>query len=425
MAINFPNSPVLNQTVSVGARLWKWNGLGWQLATNKPAGSGGATSAQAPTFDTRAEAEAFAPSSAPNTIRTLGYWAAGDLGGALYKKVAAEPDHPGKFSITLDDEETEIWYEIAERAVNIKMFGAKMDWDSNDGAATDDRDAIQDALDYVGRRVALAMAVGEDWGGTCWVPKGGAKVGSMITVPAYTTLKGEARFASRLHKPAGFADTHFINLGDPTTELAAFDASIEDMILSSTFGEDASSLQAMVYSNNIQENSGLRRVSIRASHEVCVRFETGYGGAASCHIKDCELLNLGGQGGLTNNPIVYLNYGTTIVHMSNNTICGPGSGPFPVAVVLLGGGVYRLDCIHIENAAVGVQLDMSDGHARLSDVTGNSGVTTLVQFVNTHMASARVMLMTLNKNGATNLIVDGRPGGATNTNVVLMGPTVM
>ena len=54
-------------------------------------------------FDTKADAEAFEPVMAPDFIETVGYAAAGDGGGALYKKVASEPSHAGKFSITLSD----------------------------------------------------------------------------------------------------------------------------------------------------------------------------------------------------------------------------------------------------------------------------------------------------------------------------------
>jgi len=31
MAINFPNSPTINQTVTVGANIWFWNGLAWEV----------------------------------------------------------------------------------------------------------------------------------------------------------------------------------------------------------------------------------------------------------------------------------------------------------------------------------------------------------------------------------------------------------
>lgn len=75
-------------------------------------------------FDTLSAAEGYAPENAPETIRTRGYSTAGDGGGALYKKVASEPSHAGKFSITLDDGVTVVWYEIAETRINPRMLGA-------------------------------------------------------------------------------------------------------------------------------------------------------------------------------------------------------------------------------------------------------------------------------------------------------------
>lgn len=34
MALNFPASPTLNQTHSVGERTWRWNGVGWQYVSD-------------------------------------------------------------------------------------------------------------------------------------------------------------------------------------------------------------------------------------------------------------------------------------------------------------------------------------------------------------------------------------------------------
>lgn len=87
-------------------------------------------------FPTKAAAEAFAPAVGPTFLRLEGYTAAGDNGGALYKKVASEPTHAGKFFITLADAVTVAWYEIAEAVLTPQMFGAK-----GDGAA-DETDAF-------------------------------------------------------------------------------------------------------------------------------------------------------------------------------------------------------------------------------------------------------------------------------------------
>ncbi|MFD1744061.1 hypothetical protein ACFSE1_01170 [Rhizobium helianthi] len=86
--------------------------------------SGAMTTVLDPQFATLAAASAFSPAVAPDYIRTAGYSAAGDGGGALYKKVASGPSHAGKFSITLSGGGT-AWYELANgQPIYAEMFGA-------------------------------------------------------------------------------------------------------------------------------------------------------------------------------------------------------------------------------------------------------------------------------------------------------------
>lgn len=94
-------------------------------------------------FASKALAESYAPAGAPDYIRLEGYVSAGDGGGELYAKAASEPSHAGKFSITLSDGITVVWYEIApvQSYVNVRAFGAK-------GGANIDTAAIQAAFDY-------------------------------------------------------------------------------------------------------------------------------------------------------------------------------------------------------------------------------------------------------------------------------------
>jgi len=65
-------------------------------------------------FSTKAVAQAYTPAVAPDFIQTAGHTLSGDGGGAIYKRVAAEPIHAGKFSITLSDGVTIAWYEVSE-----------------------------------------------------------------------------------------------------------------------------------------------------------------------------------------------------------------------------------------------------------------------------------------------------------------------
>lgn len=79
--------------------------------------------------ETAAESRAWAianlhPVTAPSYIRTAGYASPGDLGGALYRFVVAEPSHAGKFSITLDDGVSSAWYEISSVTLQPEMFGS-------------------------------------------------------------------------------------------------------------------------------------------------------------------------------------------------------------------------------------------------------------------------------------------------------------
>lgn len=88
-----------------------------------------------PQFATIAAAQAYSPATAPAYIRTAGYAAAGDLGGALYKEVGSEPSHEGKFSISLSGGGGTVWYELAEADPTPQMFGAVGDGSTDDTAA--------------------------------------------------------------------------------------------------------------------------------------------------------------------------------------------------------------------------------------------------------------------------------------------------
>lgn len=120
-------------------------------------------------FETVTEAAASDPVSAPAFMRTAGYAAAGDGGGALYKYVASEPSHDGK----IEDADGN-WFELAEREVSVLMFGAAADGDGV-GAGTNLYTALQAAID-------MKYAAG---GGVVSIPEidtGIYKLGGAITM---------------------------------------------------------------------------------------------------------------------------------------------------------------------------------------------------------------------------------------------------
>lgn len=73
-------------------------------------------------FETRAVAAATSIIASQVAIRTAGYSASGDGGGALYKRASVEPTHPGKFQ-SADG----AWWELSESPVTPQMLGAKGD----------------------------------------------------------------------------------------------------------------------------------------------------------------------------------------------------------------------------------------------------------------------------------------------------------
>lgn len=77
----------------------------------------------------------------PTNVETVmlgGYYSGGDGGQALYKKVAIEPAHDGKFQSLNGD-----WFELAKQDIFVEMFGADlMD------PAHDDTAALVSAIEY-------------------------------------------------------------------------------------------------------------------------------------------------------------------------------------------------------------------------------------------------------------------------------------
>ncbi|WP_367888912.1 hypothetical protein [Brucella sp. 09RB8471] len=69
-------------------------------------------------FSSRSEVEVTIIPTLVSFLRTAGYYAAGDGGGALYKRSASEPIHAGKVQSS-----DGAWWELSETRPNVLMFG--------------------------------------------------------------------------------------------------------------------------------------------------------------------------------------------------------------------------------------------------------------------------------------------------------------
>ena len=130
--------------------------------------------------ETRAAVTALSVPTAINAFRTHGYAAAGDGGGALYKRVVAQPAHAGKVQ-SLDG----AWWEMAEPVANILAFGA----DPTDTAASDT--AINDAMSYATAKTPSLPL---------YIPHGIYRVDATLThIPTEFTIFGDGPHNSVLH----------------------------------------------------------------------------------------------------------------------------------------------------------------------------------------------------------------------------------
>lgn len=111
-------------------------------------------------FDTATAVAAATVNPNLNWIRTAGYYAVGDGGGALYKRVGSIPSHGAYISSV-----GPAYWSLADTTVNVKACGAKGDNTGNDAPA-------------INTAIALCKANG---GGIVYAPEGTYRCTSSIT----------------------------------------------------------------------------------------------------------------------------------------------------------------------------------------------------------------------------------------------------
>lgn len=114
---------------------------GVMTASDKVALDAFASATLEPAFQTLSAASAAIPPASAQTLRLAGRSAAGDNGGAVYRRVGSPPLHPGKL-LTADG----AWWEISEPRIFAEMLGAKGDGTTDDTAAIEAALATLEAL---------------------------------------------------------------------------------------------------------------------------------------------------------------------------------------------------------------------------------------------------------------------------------------
>lgn|GEM_PF-5279083 len=152
----------------------------------------------------------YHPDVAPDFIQTAGWALPGDGGAALYKQVAAEPSHEGKFPLELGDGVTVVWFELTDVVPNVLQFGA--DATGADGSSDAFSKAAQFAFSNTVRislyenlplaPVANVIVPAGLWKLDEWVDTGGANVTWLVDDAAQFDSDCAAFLTGRIHRGA-------------------------------------------------------------------------------------------------------------------------------------------------------------------------------------------------------------------------------
>ncbi|WP_162606062.1 hypothetical protein [Jiangella aurantiaca] len=112
------------------------------VAAAAPSSAADPAGSEALSVPSRAAAEQMIVNGRVRALRTFGYAAAGDGGGALYRRLDAAPAEPDRWHLRTRDG---AWWELADDVVSVKALGAAGDYDFETGTGTDDTDALQAA----------------------------------------------------------------------------------------------------------------------------------------------------------------------------------------------------------------------------------------------------------------------------------------
>lgn len=188
--------------------------------------------------------------------------------------------------------------------LSVKDFGA-----TGDGV-TDDTAAIKAAI------AKAALSAGDGVAKTVVFTDGTFLISETITLPNRVALRGENTRATMIQATAGFTGSWMFNAVNGTVSM--FDSRIENMFLNCN---NVAGLGGIL-SDAWQENSGTRNVVIAYFRTSGIKFQNGYGGAASCKVSHTEIFGStsGADYGIDVQQISLT--GNFVLHVSDTTIAG-------------------------------------------------------------------------------------------------------
>jgi hypothetical protein len=234
-------------------------------------------------------------------------------------------------------------------------------------------------------------------GGIVNVGAGTNQLTETLVVPHTVGVRGVGRTTTILQAAPSFTGTYLVQLG---TTAASFYNFLEDLKLDLSLNEAIGG----VYSNRINEMSGLRRVLVTDSLVDSVHIEhAGANQAQNYFLDDIEVFVSASATGATIGVNLIGNFADNR-GLDNITVTSRGGGSTPAIAIRLEEMTGLFSRVHVEHVATGVQV-VNSGACHFINVTGESDITDVINFDAT---SKNYTVTALQKGGATNAINDQR-----------------
>lgn len=299
---------------------------------------------------------------------------------------------------------------------NARQFGCKLDWNGNDGVATNDLPCFNSAIAFAMLPFGSSAALVN--GNTIIVPKGaaylcaGTSPFSTLIVPAGVALAGAGSHGGTTLKQCAAENSaaHFVTLCDPNAQLGQFGCKLQNLSLS-TDGPSSNAVAA-VYSNSGQQFPLLENVYIETTARGCVYYEIGKGGAANAIFNDLDCEQ---DSGNTNVGLVANSSNTQIILNNSNFGCAP-SNCAANAITLASNSNGVIDKFHIEHHVNAMSL-AATGLTTIRNGTITTGCVNGITLTSSN-ANGTVLVENV-QSSCTTTVVNGHSGGAPVTGNIL------